>query len=52
MLLAKKPSPYKQEPIVGVKQSRTGMFEDDDDDVAIVTEIQYIPSPEKKKHKK
>ena len=26
MLLAKKPSPYKQEPIVGVKQSRTGMF--------------------------
>lgn len=33
--------------IVGGKQSRAGVFEDDDDDVTFVTEIQYVPSPEK-----
>lgn len=40
--------------LVSVKQSRAGMFEDDDEDVPIVKEIEYLPSPvkEKKKDKK
>ena len=44
----------QNELLVGGKVSKAGVFEDDDDEIPIVKEIQYIESPikEKKKDKK
>lgn len=38
--------------IGGQKASRAGVFEDDEDDIPLVKEIEYIPSPEKHDKKK
>jgi hypothetical protein len=40
-----------QEVIRGGKESRAGVFEDDEEDIPIVKEIEYIESPKKKKDK-
>ena len=37
--------------IKGGKESKAGMFEDDDEDVPVVKEISYLPSPDKKDKK-